>query len=242
MAPHLESGSDWILLSTAVARMSELHSVYRSHTGYALRDLETAIRAGRAVLRGSWTGAPDQPLVPVTEPLAAKLDLHHNTLSRRTRPGPLGYETVFRNVQIEWIGLAQCIRANALALWGADHSSDTSLERADKSPQPAAISADHSGDTGLERADKSLQPAAISNRKTRTGLRAKHELRDKAIMERLRNGARPGQDPECSWKTFCHSIRKDANGWISGSKLPKRGFSDKSIQRVTRVLQLQRDK
>jgi hypothetical protein len=220
MAPDLESGSEWILLSMAVARMSELHSVYRSYTGYALRDLETAIRAGRAVLRGSWIGAPDQPLVPVTEPIAAKLDLYHNTLSRRTRPGPLGYETVFRNVQIEWIGLAQYIRANALAVWGADHS----------------------GDTGLERADKSLQPAAISNRKMRTGLRAMHELRDEAIIKRLRDGARPGQDPECSWKTFCHSIRKDTNGWISGSKLPKRGFSDKSIQRVTRALQLQRDK
>ena len=35
--------NDWILLSTCVARMGELHSVYREYPGYARRDLEAAI-------------------------------------------------------------------------------------------------------------------------------------------------------------------------------------------------------
>jgi hypothetical protein len=119
MTPDIENGVEWIPLSMAVARMSELHPVYRSHPGYARRDLESAIRAGRARLRGRRFRVPDSPPVPITESLSERyqLDLHHNAFSRRI-PGPLSRETLFWEVEIEWTSIASSLRAFALELWG----------------------------------------------------------------------------------------------------------------------------
>jgi hypothetical protein len=43
MADKHEEPEEWLLLSRCVARMGELHPVYRSYPGYARRDLEAAI-------------------------------------------------------------------------------------------------------------------------------------------------------------------------------------------------------
>jgi hypothetical protein len=117
MEPECEGGSEFILLSTAVARMGELHPVYRSRPGYARRDLESAIRAGRSHLSGRPNQAPDGPWISITEPITSrhKLDLHHNALSRQS--GPHSYETLFRDVQIEWTAVASHLRAFALNAW-----------------------------------------------------------------------------------------------------------------------------
>jgi hypothetical protein len=125
---------DWVPLSTCVARMRELHPVYSSHVGYARRDLEAAIRAGRAVLRGRGTEGIGAIIVPITEPITTrhKLDLHHNALGRRTRPGPLGNETIFRDVEIDWTSAASYLRAFAIEGWGA-HAINEPLEQTDNS-------------------------------------------------------------------------------------------------------------
>jgi hypothetical protein len=119
MTPGIENGEEWISLSMAVARMSELHPVYRTYPGYAHRDLESAIRAGRARLRGRRFQVADSPPVSITERLSERylLDLHYNAFSRRI-PGPLGRETLFWEVEIEWSSVAGSLRAFALELWG----------------------------------------------------------------------------------------------------------------------------
>src|SRR5262249_5784923 len=61
----------------------------------------------------------------------------------------------------------------------------------------------------------------------------------KAIALRLKKEAQPGQDQ--SWKTFCDAVRDDTDGWTQGPRRrPKRGFSDKTIQRA--VSDLRKDK
>ena len=91
---------DWILLSTAVARMAELHPAYRTYPGYARRDLEKMIRADRARLRDSAT----EPPLPISGPITSRndVDLLHNRIRER-RPGPTGSNwPLFCIVQIEW--------------------------------------------------------------------------------------------------------------------------------------------
>jgi hypothetical protein len=115
MAPA-DKGEEWILLSTAVARMSELAPIYGSYPGLARRDLETAIRAGRAVIRGWSTGtSANSPAVIIREPVGSRhrLDLIHDSLSERSR-GPHDV-TLFRQVEVEWIRIATYLRIFAAA-------------------------------------------------------------------------------------------------------------------------------
>ena len=109
--------NDWILLSTCVARMGELHSVYREYPGYARRDLEAAIWAGRAVLRGRGPGQADHPPGTIETPITAlhRLDTIHNVLSER-RPGLLGDSVLFRDVEIEWNAIKEYLRTAAAEL------------------------------------------------------------------------------------------------------------------------------
>jgi len=116
-----DDGAEWLLLSTAVARMSELAPVYRSYPGIARRDLETAIRAGRAVIRGRPTGTSvNSQAVIISEHVtsAHRLDLIHDTLIERGHPLDV---TLFRQVEVEWIGIARYFRTFA-ATGAQDHT------------------------------------------------------------------------------------------------------------------------
>jgi hypothetical protein len=54
-----------------------------------------------------------------------------------------------------------------------------------------------------------------------------------AISKRLAANEQPGSTIQ--WHPFCDLVRKDCDGWAdSKRKIPKRGFSDKSIQRIVR--------
>jgi hypothetical protein len=196
MAPDLESGGEWILLSAAIARMSELHPAYADHPGYAHRDLERTIQAGRADLRGCRLGAPDSSPSTVSTPTGRRrLNPHRNTIVLR-RPGNPSGETLYHSVQIEWTSFARYVGDHATLWLGAVRPGDA------------------------------------------FGLPTKKERRadfHKAIALRLKKGAQPGQDQ--SWKAFCDAVRDDTNGWTQGAdRRPKRGFSDKAIQRAVSKL------
>jgi hypothetical protein len=117
MVADLQETDDWILLSTCVARMSELHPVYRSYPGHARDNLATAIRAGRISLRGRSTKALSDPPVSITFPINNnhRLDLVHNSLSVRKRGSPDG-ETLFREVEVEWTAAENYLRKLPLAV------------------------------------------------------------------------------------------------------------------------------
>jgi hypothetical protein len=102
MAPDFESGGDWVLLSMAVVRMGELNPAYRRFLDSARSELMRMIQAGRAHLRGHANQAPNGPWISIIDPITPRhtLNLFHNSLSIRT--GPHSYETLFRDVQIEW--------------------------------------------------------------------------------------------------------------------------------------------
>jgi len=111
MSPDGGGADEWLLLSATVARMSELHPVYCSYPGYARRDLETAIRAERARIRGL-SGEGD--VVTIGRLTGNhRLDLIQNTLTER-RPGPMGDRILFWNVEIEWTGISSYLRAFAV--------------------------------------------------------------------------------------------------------------------------------
>lgn len=109
--PNVDSGDDWVPLSTAVARMGELGPIYRTHRSPARSHLENAIRANRIELRGHRVGARSGPPVAIG-PVSFRheVNLFHDTLSLR-RPGPSGPELLFRDVELEWIGAARYLRA-----------------------------------------------------------------------------------------------------------------------------------
>jgi hypothetical protein len=132
MVQDAQGPDEWILLSTCVARMSELHPVYSSYLGFARRDLETAIKASRAVLRGRRPGLADRPPAVIDGPITARhrLDLIHNTLSERT-PGPSGDNVLFRDVEIEWNKSKDYLRAHAAECWPTD-------DKDVKTPNPQA--------------------------------------------------------------------------------------------------------
>jgi hypothetical protein len=129
MAGSLERGGEWLLLSTAVARMSELHPKYQSQPGYANSDLETAIRADRVSLRGRPAGAIDHPPELFVEPITNnhRLNLIHNSLSARGR-GSMGDNVLFRNVEVEWGGAEDYLRKLALARWPLQSEQNTPPE------------------------------------------------------------------------------------------------------------------
>jgi hypothetical protein len=191
------------LLSTAIARMSELHPAYASHPGYVHRDLERTIQAGRAHLRGCRLGAPDNSSSAVSTPITGRRRLipDRNTIVLR-RPGNPSGETLYHSVQIEWTSFARYVGDHA-TLW---------------------LSAVRPRDAfGLTPSSKKERRADFH----------------KAIALRLKKGAQPGQDQP--WKTFCDAIRDDTDGWTQGAdRRPKRGFSDKAIQRA--VSDLRKDK
>jgi len=105
-----ETGDEWVLLSTAIAGMGELHHDYRLYPGLARRDVERAIRADRLKLRGDdWK----KEKVPISGPITAQhdLDLVYNNLSeRKPGPSPLNRQVLFRNVEVEWISTANYLR------------------------------------------------------------------------------------------------------------------------------------
>jgi hypothetical protein len=130
---------DWVLLTTCVARMGELHPIYRSYPGYARRDLEAAIRAGRTCLRGHRPGQAVDPPTTIEMPITPrhKLDLFHNRLSERTRHHFGGL--LFRDVEIEWSGIAEYLRARAMECWPTELSGKRpSSRRPDCSTKPNA--------------------------------------------------------------------------------------------------------
>jgi hypothetical protein len=113
--------NDWILLHTCIARMGELHAFYRSFRGYAERDLEAAVRAGRAALRGCRPGRADHPPETIGAPITARhrLDMVHNALGER-RPGPSDHSVLlFRDVEIEWNAIKEYLQAGAAKCWPA---------------------------------------------------------------------------------------------------------------------------
>jgi hypothetical protein len=102
MAGKKKPRGQWLLLCAAVARMSELSPIYQKYPGYARRDLENAIRARRASIRGApVTGRNFRP-VKINWPLDSthRLDLVHDTLSQRTRS--LHDMTLYLSVEVEW--------------------------------------------------------------------------------------------------------------------------------------------
>ena len=199
MAPDAESSEEWVLLSTATHRTGELSPTYRWYPGYARRDLESAIQADRIELRGQPVGRrPGGAPVLIAEPITPKheLDLIYNALKAR-RPGPLGAETLFREVEVEWTRLEIYFRTFVVKHLNLGKSA--------------------AGGMG--------------------SIRGRHEGRDKAIMNRLNTGARPGNDLNWPWKKFWYQIRDDCNGWADKhNNKPKWGFSDRSITRATQAL------
>ena len=128
MIADLQEPADWLLFSTCVARMCELHPVYRFYPGYARRDLESAIQAGRTLLRGRRPGREDQPPHLIDGRITARhrLDLIHNSLSER-RPGPSDANVLlFHDVEIEWNTIKEYLRARAAECWPIDRGDDKS--------------------------------------------------------------------------------------------------------------------
>ena len=141
MTSNPEVAAEWIRLSTAVARMSEIHLAYRTYRGLARRDLETAIRAGRIRTRGCPVGPPEPLPEEIEGPITFmhELDLIHDSLKER-RPGPLGPTTLFRNVEVEWTGAASYLRS--LSASGGNQKIINS---------PPALAADHINPEAAER-------------------------------------------------------------------------------------------
>ena len=70
----------------------------------------------------------------------------------------------------------------------------------------------------------------------------KFTLLEAAISRRLEANEQPGIT--VPWASFCHSVRCDCDGFVDPEKKrqPKRGYGDKSIQRIVKQQQLQRPK
>jgi hypothetical protein len=168
---------EWVLLSTAVARMSELHPVYRRLVGLARRDLENMIRADRANLRGQRGRDPPEP---ITEPISHRhqLDLFHNTLGeRRPGPRPFGDEVLFRGVEVEWIGAARYLRTHAVPALPAVATNSSREELGVKS-EP-------------EEVEKSAAEAVVttSGKRERGPLPTKLEATTQAMRVRICDGS-----------------------------------------------------
>lgn len=137
MGLDLQKPDEWLYLSTCVARMSELNAGYSTYPGYARRDLETAIRAGRAILRGLRSGMEDQPPEVFNMPVTARhrLDLTHDTLSERKR-GPLGYIAVLRHVEINWTRIEKYLQARANELWSTASQNSKTVPKPHSDARP----------------------------------------------------------------------------------------------------------
>lgn len=135
--------AEWIRLSTAVARMCEVAPAYRTYVGLARRDLETTIRAGRARIRGCPIGSLEGPPVEIGGPITSQheLDLGRDSLDER-RSGPLGGSlgpmSLFRNVEVEWIGAAGYLRSILPVSQGNDKVTTTQTAAAADRINPEA--------------------------------------------------------------------------------------------------------
>ena len=112
MAPA-HSGSDWVLLSTAVARMGELDPLYIKHTGAARNALDRAIFAGRMSLSGRPIGERDRQPIEGLISSEHRLDLIRDTIRKRGVRPPYEDTILFLDVQIEWSGAAAYLRRQA---------------------------------------------------------------------------------------------------------------------------------
>jgi hypothetical protein len=154
MAPA-HSGNDWVLLSTAVARMGELDPLYIKHTGAARNALDRAIFAGRMSLSGRPIGERDRQPIEGLISSEHRLDLIRDTIRKRGVRPPYEDTILFLDVQIEWSGAAAYFRSQAGQAQG-----DISLLRAGAGPAtrpkrrgPAPGSVDRYG-----KADRALFP------------------------------------------------------------------------------------
>jgi hypothetical protein len=152
-----EVADEWLLLSTCIARMSELHPIYASYPGYARRDLENAIRAGRALLRGQRLGPADSSRELIRAPITAKhrLDLIHNSVSER-RPGPYGDTVLFRNVESNWNRVEEYLRVRATEQWPLEKRSARASDAQQRLERPAR--GPIQGTTGFQDLDRKLFP------------------------------------------------------------------------------------
>jgi hypothetical protein len=107
------SRSEWILLSTAVARMGELDPVYIKHTGAARNHLDWAIFAGRMSLTGRPFREKDRQPIEGLISSEHRLDLIHDTIRQRGVRPPYEDTILFLEVQIEWRGAAAYLRGQA---------------------------------------------------------------------------------------------------------------------------------
>jgi hypothetical protein len=105
--------SEWILLSTAVARMGELNPVYRTRTGAARHDLEWAIFAGRMSLSGRPFREKVRQSIEGLTSSEHRLDLIRNTVRKRGVRPPYEDTILFLEVQIEWSRAAAYLRSQA---------------------------------------------------------------------------------------------------------------------------------
>jgi hypothetical protein len=73
-------------------------------------------------------------------------------------------------------------------------------------------------------------------------LRKKFTPLEAAISRRLEANEQPGII--VSWASFCHSVRCDCDGFVDPKKKekPKRGYGERTIQRIVKQQQLQRPK
>ena len=170
---------EWLLLSTAVARMSELHPFYRRLIGLARRDLENVIQARRAKLRGCSPDAPDDPPEPIYETSNRhRLDLFHNTLGeRRPAPRPMDYQILFRNVEIEWSGAARYLRTHAVPALSTV-ATDSSREGLGAKGAPGEV-------------EKSAAEAVVTTtgKRVRGPLPTKLETTTEAMRVKIRDGS-----------------------------------------------------
>ncbi len=118
MADKNQEPEEWLLLSTCIARMGELHPAYRSRLGHARRDFEAALRAGRGSLRGRRPGRSVCLPEPISGPITSRhrLNLIYNTFSER-RPGPFGDNVLFRDVESDWNKIKDYLREFANECW-----------------------------------------------------------------------------------------------------------------------------
>jgi hypothetical protein len=130
---------EWILTSACVARMSELSPSYRFYPGRARGDLENSIRAGRVLLRGR--RHPDTAPEVFDEPITARhrIDLIHDTLSKR-RPGPSDSSVLLlRDVEIEWHRTKAYLQAHAAEQWPIDARDDNAAPTPSTAGRPKRI-------------------------------------------------------------------------------------------------------
>jgi hypothetical protein len=158
MVTDFPQPNDWILLSACVARMGELHRVYRFYPGYAQRDLEAVIRGGRAALRGRRPGQADHTPETIGTPITSRhrIDPIYNALSERSA-GPFGDNVLFRDVETDWNKIKGDLREFAIKCWPTDEA----LALGAKSKQRKQLTRERA-----KRAIEALYPTGVPDQST----------------------------------------------------------------------------